>query len=139
MFRGNSAEVCPARCATTSLESSAETCQAKNAGMSLANNARTCQGRSVGTFQSRNAQMCLVKNAEMYLDSSASKCLSRSAVPANQTTDEMLTTATMCLTSIQLKPMIFRQYQCIYMYLNLPDIYGILVNLEASEEINEKQ
>merc|ERR1719464_1511716 len=122
-----SAEVCPARCATTFLESSAETSPANNVG--------TSPDRSVGTFRNRNAQMCLGKNVGMCQDSSASRCPNRCAVPANQTTDEIFTnqhvpdftTETYDLTS---KPM--------YLYVsNLFDIYGILVNLEALEEINE--
>merc|ERR1711874_600279 len=128
-----------ARCATMFLESNAETSRPKNVGTCLANNvrtslasnARTCLGRSVGTSQSRNAQMCLGKNVGMCLDNSASKCV----MPANQTTDEIFTnqlvpdfhtTATYDLLSI---PM--------YLYVSkLFDIYGILVNLEALEEIN---
>ena len=132
-----------ARCATTFLESSAETSPAKNVGTSLANNVRTspannvrtCPDRSVETFRNRNAQTCLGKNVEMCQDSSASRCPNRCAVPANQTTDEIFTnqhvpdftTETYDLTSI---PM--------YLYVsNLFDIYGILVNLKALEEINE--
>ena len=125
-------------------ESNAETSRPKNVGTCLANNVRTspasnvrtCLGSSVGTSQSRNAQMCLGKNVEMCRDNSASKYHSKCATPANQTTDEIFTnqqvpdshtTETYDLLSI---PM--------YLYVSnfSFDIYGILVNLEALEEIN---
>ena len=125
------------------LESNAETCLVRNVGMSLAssvrtfqdNNARTSPDSSAATFTSRNAQTFLARNVATFPANSASRCLNRCAVPANQTTDEIFTnqhvpdftTETYDLTSI---PM--------YLYVsNLFDIYGILVNLEALEEINK--
>merc|ERR1712083_1074803 len=94
----------------------------KNVGMYLANSVRTspvnsarmCRDRRVGTFRNRNAQMCLDRNVAMCRGNSAN----------------------MCLTFTQLKPMIFRRNQCIYVS-NFFHIYGILVNLEALEEIND--
>ena len=132
------------RFATMYLDSNAETCLVRNVGMSLAsnvktfqdNNARTSPDSSAATFPSRNAQTFLARNVATFPANSASRCLNRCALPANQTTDDMFnnnkqqvpdfhTTETHDLTPI---PM----YLCIQLF----DIYGILVNLEALEEIN---
>lgn len=125
------------------LESNAETCLVRNVGMSLAssvrtfqdNNARTSPDSSAATFPSRNAQTFLARNVATFPANSASRCLNRCAAPANQTTDDMFnnkqhvpdihTTETYDLTPI---PM----YLCIQLF----DIYGILVNMKALEEIN---
>merc|ERR1712218_222013 len=80
-------------------ERNAEMCRDNNAGVCLANSVRTspvnsarmCRDRSVGTFRNRNAQMCLDRNVAMCRGNSANRCQSRSAMPANQTMDEIFT------------------------------------------------